>query len=203
MATTIDSIILEVSDLAEATSFYDAAFDLGSKVSLRASDAPTTGFRGFTLSLIASQPANVQTLFDSAVKAGGTVLKPVEKSLWGVGGAIQAPDGTIWNIATSQKKDTAPAAGQFDELVLLLGVENVGASKKLYAEKGFEVAKSFGSYVDFAMESSPIKFGLYKRRALAKSVGVDAEGSGAHRITIVSSAGPLSDPDGFTWENGL
>jgi len=203
MATTIDSVILEVDDHEGAASFYSAAFDLGSRVTLRASDAPTTGFRGFTLSLIASQPANVHKLFDSAVEAGGTVLKPVEKSLWGVGGAIQAPDGTIWNIATSQKKDTTPAAAQFDELVLLLGVENVGESKKLYAGKGFGVAKSFGSYVDFAMESSPVKFGLYKRRALAKSVGVDAEGSGAHRITIVSNAAPLSDPDGFNWENGL
>jgi hypothetical protein len=32
---------------------------LGTQVRLRASEAPTTGFRGFTLSLIVSQPATV------------------------------------------------------------------------------------------------------------------------------------------------
>lgn len=203
MTATIDSVILEVSDPDAAASFYKAAFDLGPKVGLRASDEPTSGFRGFTLSLVTSQPGNVHKLFDSAVEAGGTVLKSVEKSLWGVGGAIQAPDGTIWNIATSQKKDTEPATTSVDELVLLLGVENVGASKKLYADKGFTVGKSFGSYVDFAMGSSPVKFGLYKRPALAKSVSADPEGTGAHRIAIVSSTGQFTDPDGFNWENGV
>lgn len=203
MSTTIESVILEVDDVNAATTFYAAAFELGTELRLRESEAPTSGFRGFTMSLVVSQPGTVHNLFDSAVKAGGTVLKSVEKSLWGVGGAIQAPDGTVWNIATSQKKDTGPATRQVDDIVLLLGVENVGETKKLYADKGFTVGKSFGSYVDFAMPSSPVKLGLYKRRALAKSVSIAPEGTGSHRITIVSSAGPFTDPDGFNWENGL
>ncbi len=200
--TTIDSIILEASDPTAAEAFYSTAFDLGALVSVRASDAPSSGFRGFTMSLVVSQPATVSGLFDSAVAAGATVLKPVEKSLWGVGGVVQAPDGTVWNLATSNKKDTGPATREFDDLVILLGVENVGATKKFYLDRGLTVAKSFGTYVDFSMPSSPVKLGLYKRRALAKSAGISPDGDGSHRVAIVSSAGPFSDPDGFTWEKG-
>ena len=92
--TSIDSITLEVADPEAARRFYADAFGLDSQVRLVASDAPTSGFRGFTVSLVVSQPANVRALFDAAVAAGATVLKPVEKSLWGVGGVVQAPDGS-------------------------------------------------------------------------------------------------------------
>jgi hypothetical protein len=44
---------------AAAGRFYTAAFGLGTQVRLRASGAPTAGFRGFTLSLTVSQPATV------------------------------------------------------------------------------------------------------------------------------------------------
>jgi hypothetical protein len=36
---------------------------------VRASDASTTGFRGFTPSLIVSQPSTVSSLIDTAVEA--------------------------------------------------------------------------------------------------------------------------------------
>jgi predicted lactoylglutathione lyase len=169
-------------------------------VRVRVSDAPTNGFRGFTLSLIVSQPSTVKALIDSAVNAGAKTLKPVEKSLWGVGGVVQAPDGAIWKVATSAKKDTGPATRQVEKVVLLLGVEDVSASKRFYAGHGLAVGKSFGSYVEFATGSSPIGLGLYKRRALAKDAGVDPDGAGSHRLAIGSDAGPFTDPDGFTWE---
>ncbi len=200
MTTTIDSVTLEVDDAKAAEAFYAAAFDLGTKVRVGASDAPTSGFRGFHMSLLVSQPANVNAVLDSAVAAGATVLKPVEKSLWGVGGSIQAPDGAIWTIATSSKKDTDPASLAIDDVVLLVGAEDVGATKKFYVDHGLAVGKSFGSYVEFDMPSSPVKFGLYKRKALAKNAGVPPEGTGSHRIVINSPAGPFTDPDGFTWE---
>ena len=196
----IDSVTLEVTDLSTARSFYDAAFDLGDRLQLRETDAPTTGFRGFHLSLISSQPANVNALFDAAVAAGATVLKPVTKSMWGHGGVLQAPDGTIWKMATSAKKDSGPASRQIDEIVLLIGADDVSASKKFYVERGLTVGKSFGSYVDFKMGSSPIGFGLYKRAALAKDAGVPPEGSGSHRIAVSSDLGEFTDPDGFAWE---
>ena len=197
--TSIDSITLEVADPEAARRFYADAFGLDSQVRLAASDAPTSGFRGFTVSLVVSQPANVRALFDAAVAAGATVLKPVEKSLWGVGGVVQAPDGAIWNLATSSKKDTGPATKEFEHIVLLLAAEDVSASKKFYGDRGLSVAKSFGSYVDFATPSSPIGLGLYKRRALAKAAGVAPEGSGSHRIRINSDGGSFTDPEGFEW----
>ncbi|HET8779960.1 MAG TPA: glyoxalase [Agromyces sp.] len=197
--TSIDSITLEATDPEAARRFYADAFGLGSRVKVRATDAATDGFRGFTVSLVTSQPANVRALFDAAVAAGATVLKPVEKSMWGFGGVVQAPDGSIWNLATSSKKDTAPATREFDNMVVLLASEDVPASKRFYAERGLAVAKSFGSYVDFATPSSPIGLGLYKRRALAKTAGVAPEGSGSHRIQLNSDGGSFTDPDGFVW----
>jgi predicted lactoylglutathione lyase len=199
--TSIESVTLEVADPSAADRFYTAAFGLGAQVRTRASDAPTTGFRGFTLSLTVSQPANVKGLIDAALDAGATSLKPVTKSLWGYGGVVQAPDGTIWKVATSAKKDTGPATRQFDELVLLLGVADVAATKRFYVDHGLTVAKGFGSkYVQFATPSSPVGFGLYGRRALAKDAGVAPDGTGSHRLTIGSDAGPFTDPDGFAWE---
>lgn len=196
--TSIDAIILEVADLAAAERFYAKAFGLGPQLRLRESQEPTTGFRGFTLSLVVSQPADVKALVGAAVDAGATVLKPVAKSIWGWGGVVQAPDGTIWKIATSAKKDTGPATGQIDDVVLLLGVTDVAATKQCYLDQGFTVEKSFGRmYVQFA-SSGLVKLGLYRRKALAKDAGVSPEGSGSHRI-VVSGATSFTDPDGFAW----
>ena len=200
--TSIAAITIDVPDPAAAQRFYDEAFALGDRVGLRVSEAPSAGFRGFTLSLTVSQPANVDRLVESAVAAGATVLKPVAKSFWGYGGTVRAPDGTIWKVATANKKDTAPASRDIDAVVLLLGVEDVAASKRFYVDHGVSVAKSFGrKYVEFATPDSPVGFGLYGRRALAKDAGVAPDGSGSHRITINGTAGPLTDPDGFVWDN--
>ncbi|MFC4493912.1 glyoxalase [Streptomyces ovatisporus] len=198
--TSIESVTLEVADPTAANRFYTTAFGLGSQIRLQASETPTTGFRGFTLSLVVSQPADVNALVGAAVDAGAATLKPAAKSLWGYGGVVQAPDGTIWQVASSSKKDKAPATRQIDEIVLLLGVADVAGSKRFYVDRGFAVAKSFGSkYVEFATGPGPVKLALYKRGGLAKLVGVSADGTGSHRLTIGSDAGPFTDPDGFAW----
>jgi predicted lactoylglutathione lyase len=198
---TISSITLEVPDLSAAEAFYTAAFGLGTQLGLRASDAPTSGFRGFTLSLVVSQPSTVDSLIGTALDAGATALKPVAKSFWGYGGVVRAPDGTIWKVATSSKKETGPATRDIDDVALLLGVADVKASKRFYVEHGLTVAKSFGSkYVEFE-SSSQVTLALYGRRALAKDAGVPVDGSGSHRIVIGSDAGPFTDPDGFPWES--
>src|SRR6187399_155022 len=106
---SIDSVTLEVADPAASLDFYATAFGLGRELQLRASDAPTSGFRGFTLSLTVSQPGNAVALLDAALAAGAASLKPAAKSLWGFGGVVQAPDGTIWKVASAKKKDSAPA----------------------------------------------------------------------------------------------
>jgi predicted lactoylglutathione lyase len=197
--TNIESLTLEVPDPAAAGAFYAAAFSLGDLLALRTSDAPTTGFRGCTLSLVVSQPAIVDGLVGAALDAGATPLKPAKKSFWGYGGVVRAPDGTIWKVATSSKKDTGPATREIDEIVLLLGVEDVAASKRFYVERGVEVARSFGrKYVQF--DTGRVKLALYGRRALAKDAGVSPDGTGSHRIVIGCDAGSFTDPDGFAWE---
>ena len=200
--TAIDSVILEVPDPSAAEAFYSAAFGVDSKVNVRAAaETPTTGFRGFTLSLIVSQPSTVDSLLSTAISSGATVLKPVHKSFWGYGGVVQAPDGAIWKVATSSKKNTGPATRKFDDIALLLGVADVKATKQFYVDRGFTVGKSFGSkYVEFANPGSHVKLALYGRRALAKDAGVAPEGSGSHRVSIRSDAGTFTDPDGFAWE---
>jgi hypothetical protein len=199
--TSLDAITLEVADLAAAERFYANAFGLGSRLRLRASQEPATGFRGFTLSLTVAQPADVDLLIGGALDAGATVLKRAGKSLWGYGGVVQAPDGTIWKVATSAKKNTGPATGEIGDVVLLLGATDVAASRQCYVDQGFTVEKSFGRmYVQFAAAGT-VKLGLYRRRALAKDAGVAPEGSGSHRIVMIG-AGDFTDPDGFAWASG-
>ncbi|MEU6805575.1 glyoxalase [Streptomyces neyagawaensis] len=199
--TSLASVTLEVADVDAARRFY-SAFGVDAYIRLRASEAPSTGFRGFTLALTVSGPATVDGFVAAAVDAGATVLKPAAKSMWGYGGVLAAPDGTIWKIATSAKKDTGPATREIDEVVLLLGVEDVKATKQFYVDRGLTVAKSFGGkYAEFASGGSgPVKLALYKRRGLAKDLGVPADGAGSHRVVLGGTADTFTDPDGFAWE---
>jgi catechol 2,3-dioxygenase-like lactoylglutathione lyase family enzyme len=199
--TGIHSLTIGVDDLAAAEAFYEKAFDLGGVVQLRESREPTSGFRGLTVSLVVSQPGNVDALVRSALDAGATELKPVKKSFWGTAGVVQAPDGTIWKIATSAKKDTGPATREVDEVVLLLGVDDVKATKEFYGAKGLPVGKSFGGkYAEFDTPGATVKLALYPRKAAAKDAGVDPAGSGSHRIAVTGDAGEFTDPDGYAWE---
>ncbi|MGW6379474.1 glyoxalase [Rhodococcus sp. NPDC055112] len=198
--TTIKSLVLEVPDPSSAEAFY-AALGVGDRVGVRASKAPTTGFRGYTVSLVVSRPNIVDAFVGAALDGGATTLKPAKKGFWGYGGVVQAPDGAIWKIATSSKKNDGPATRQIDDIVLLLGVEDVKATKQFYVDRGLEVGKSYGrKYVEFATAPSGVKLALYGRRALAKDAGVSTDGTGSHRIAIGSDADPFTDPDGFAWE---
>jgi catechol 2,3-dioxygenase-like lactoylglutathione lyase family enzyme len=186
--TSIESVILEARDPAAAEAFYAAAFGLGDRLRVRASDAPSSGFRGLILSLVVSQPSTVDSFIGAAVDGGATTLKP-------------APDGAIWKVATSAKKNTGPAAREAGDFVLLLGVDDVKATKQFYVDRGLAIAKSFGSkYVEFDASASPVKLALYSRRAAAKDAGVSPDGTGSHRMVIVGDVGPFTDPDGFIWE---
>lgn len=199
--TSLSSVTLEVADPEAALRFH-AAFGVDAHVGLRASEAHSTGFRGFTLALTVSRPTTVDSFLGAAVDAGASVLRPAAASLWGYGGVVQAPDGTIWKAATSAKKDTGPATREIDEIVLLLGVRDVRASKRFYADRGLTVARSFGGkYAEFATgEAGAVKLALYKRGGLAKDLGVPADGSGSHRVVLGGTAGSFTDPDGFAWE---
>src|SRR3984885_588944 len=190
-AASIMSVTLDVPDPVAAGDFYRAAFGSGPYLRLRASQAPTSGFRGFTLSLVVSQPGTVDGLIGAALDAGATALKPAKKGFWGYGGVVCAPDGTIWKMATSAKQDTGPATRQIDDIVLLLGVADIAASKRFYVDRGLAVAKSFPrKYVEFESPPAQVKLGLYGARALAKDAGVEPDGTGSHRVIINSDAGP-------------
>ncbi|CAL9519305.1 glyoxalase [Streptomyces sp. enrichment culture] len=199
--TSLTSVTLEVTDLEEARRF-STALGVDPHIRLRASDARSTGFRGFTLALTVSGPATVDGFVGAAVDAGATVLKPAAKSLWGYGGVVRSPDGTVWKVATPEKKDTGPATREIDDIVLLLGVEDVKASRRFYVERGLTVARSFGGkYAEFAPGAAGgVKLALYKRRGLAKDLGVPADGTGSHRVVLGGTAGSFTDPDGFVWE---
>lgn len=203
MTITIDSLTLEVADPAASRSFYESAFGLGSRVRARTTGALPTGFRGFTISLVVGQPSTVDSLHETAVAAGARTIKPVQKGMWGYGGVVEDPDGVIWKLATSSKKEKGGATRQIDDLVLLLGAGDLGASKRFYVEHGLTVKRSFpGRYVEFdAPAGGAVKLALYPGRAgLAKDAGVSPEGGGPHGIAVHSAAGQFSDPDGFAWE---
>lgn len=197
--TAIAHLIIEADDVEAARSFYTDTLGVDA-IQVRSADAPTAGFRGFTVSLITSQPGNATALLDAAVAAGARVLKPAKKSFWGFGGVVQAPDGTIVKVASSAKKDTAPVSKSFEEVVLLLGVSDMSATKEFYLAKGLTLGKSYGGkYAEFAGDGA-VKLALYPRRAAAKDAGVPAEGSGSHRLVVGGAAGDFADPDGFAWE---
>ena len=200
--TSITSITLEVPDPAAAQAFYATTFDLGDRLSFESAAAPTTGFRGFTLSLVVSQPSTVRHFYDRALGNGATPLKPACKAMWGYGGVLQGPDGSIWKVTTSSKKDSDPDTHHIDETVLLLGVTDVAASKRFYVDHGLSVAKSYlNKYVQFdAAPSDGFTLGLYRHAALAKDAGVPPAGTGSHRMVIRSDTGSFIDPDGFAWE---
>lgn len=197
----IHSITIEVAgneDVPAAEHFYQDAFGLDDRIRVRVASTPTSGFRGFAPSLILTQPADVDVLFSKALSGGAEVLKPVAKSLWGYGGSLRAADGTVWQIASASKTGDGQPTGTIEKLVLLLGVEDVKASKRFYEEQGVRVSKSYGSkYVEF--DSGRIALALYKRANLAKQVGVPSEGAGSHRLTV-NADGAFTDLDGFAWE---
>lgn len=200
----IHAITIEVADAGEvpaAESFYTDALALGDRVHVRVATEPSSGFRGFAPSLILMQPGDVDATFARALAAGACVLKPVAKSLWGYGGSLVAPDGTTWQIASANKTATGPAVGEVEKLVLLLGVQDVKASTAFYRERGLAVKKSFGGkYAEFS--SGDITLALYKRAGLAKQVGIDPAGTGAHCLEV-GSDGAFTDPDGYSWATSV
>jgi predicted lactoylglutathione lyase len=202
MDIAITSLNLEVADPAASQHFYEAALGVGSQVRARVEDTPSTGFRGFTISLVVGQPSTVDSLLETSLAGGAKTLKPAEKGLWGYGAVVQDADGVIWKLATSAKKDKGPANRTIDDLVLLIGAADLRASKRFYVERGLSVKRSFpGRYVEFNAPTEGIKLALYPGRAgLAKDAGVSPKGDGPHGIAVTSDAGQFSDPDGFAWE---
>lgn len=201
--TAIQTVTLEVDDTAAAEAFYAAAFDLGEDSWLRVRPAkdPSSGFRGYALSLVVAQPGTVDSFVETALAAGATAIKAPEKSLWGYGAVLRDPWGAIWKIATSKKKQTGPVTREVDSVNIGIGVADVAATKQFYIDRGLTVAKSFGrKYVEFEAPGDSVSLSLYSRKFAAKTSFVDQEGSGSHRVVLSGDAGTFTDPDGFEWE---
>src|SRR5262249_36002663 len=95
------------------------------------------------------------------------------------------------------KKDTGPAARHIDEVVLLLGVADVAASKGSTSIAGWRSRGALG----VSTSSSP----RHQAPSSWRSTGAERsprtpDGSGSHRLMIRSDAGPFTDPDGLVWE---
>lgn len=182
-----------------AARFYEDALGLGTLVRVSASDESASGFRGFLLGLVLHQPDDVDELIRSAVEAGADTVKQAKRSLWGYGGVVRAPDGTIITVASSAKKSSGPVSTEIEDVVLQLGVEDVAGSRAFYAERGFPEGKSYGrKYAEF--DTRPISFTLNRRDDLAKTAGVAGSGEGTHRLRIHGAGEPFTDPDGYVWE---
>jgi len=201
MTTAITSLTLEVADPTTSQRFYESAFGLSSQITAGGTDTPASGFRGFTISLVVGQPSTVDSLLETAESAGATTLKPAQKGMWGYGAVVRDADGVIWKLATSAKKDKGPATRAIDDIVLLIGASDLGASKRFYVDHGLTVKRSFpGRYAEFDAENGDVKLALYPGRAgLAKDAGVSPDGDGPHGITVNATAGEFTDPDGFRW----
>ena len=198
--TNINTLTLQVADVEAAKSFYNEAFGIGDRLRFEQATPPTSGFRGFVISLVVADPAVVDSFIEPAIAAGARVVKPAKKSFWGYGGVLQAPDGTLWKIAASSKKPTGAPLRVVDSLVLLLGTSDITASKAFYVDHGLTVAKSYGrKYVEFEAADGAVTLALYGRKAAAKDAGVPPEGSGSHRLVVGSDADAFVDPDGFAW----
>ncbi|AEE44704.1 VOC family protein [Cellulomonas fimi] len=199
--TSIQHVTLEVTDTASADTFYRTVLGADVPVRTRASDAPSTGFRGFTLGVDLHSPADVDAVVERAHAAGARVVKRAEAQPWGgYSGVVEAPDGTVWKVATAAPAGTAPTGGTVERTVLLLGVGAVAAATAALVERGFEVAKDYGEYVELEPGDGRVTLGLYERTGLAAEFGVDPQGSGSHRLAIGTDGTARVDADGFVWE---
>ena len=197
--TTLTQLLIETEDPSSTERFYAEALGLGERIRAHGTDAPSTGFRGATVSLVVPDPMVADAFMDAGAAAGAGIDKPAKRSLFGYGGTLRAPDGTLVTIASSSKKPTGAALGTIAELVVQLGVDSVAASREFYVSHGTEVAQSFGGKYT-SVTTGPISLALLKRPALARAAGVDADGSGSSRLVLLGDLGELTDLDGFRWE---
>lgn len=199
--TSIHHLTLEVTNAAAVEDFYFAVFGQRVPLRIRDTEAPSSGFRGFTLGVDVAGPASVDSLYARAITSGAKAVKPPRKQVWGgYSGVVHTPDGTVCKVATTAKRDEGRADLTVERTVLLLGVLDVKSSKQFYMDHGLTVDKSYGGkYVEFAAGDGAVTLGLYKRAGLAREFGVPAEGTGSHRLSIGCDAASFTDPDGFSW----
>jgi catechol 2,3-dioxygenase-like lactoylglutathione lyase family enzyme len=123
----VSAIILGVRDIAAARQFYAEGLgwpvyqDYGGWVSFKLGDGTTclglyprenlageagidaggNGFQGIALSYVVREESRVGEILAEAEKAGGRIVKPVEKPRWGGSfGYFADRDGNLWKVAS-------------------------------------------------------------------------------------------------------
>jgi len=197
MMLSPDRVTLAVPDVSTARRFYESTFGAESvtiddqvdldihgtgRLQLAESDGPApSGFDGQVLIFIVDQPGEVEKVLDTAVANGATVVKPGKKALFaGFSAVFRAPDGAVWKLAAPNGKNTGPVAEtpRPTETNVLLGVVGAQASKSFYRALGMTVDRDYGDkYVDFTVTAGACRFGVMRRRGLAKDAGITDEGA--------------------------
>jgi len=145
---------------------------LGDRLVFRTSDAPTEGFRAFTVSLVVSQPATVDALVGGALDAGATTLKPGKRCSGVTAASSKRRTGRSGRSRSSleEERRSRDPADRRDR-----ATARVGGRPRQQAvstsSTGSRSPKSFGGkYVQFA--TGPVTLALYRHDALAKDRGV-------------------------------
>lgn len=221
MSLTLDTITLGVPQTPTARDFYTAAFaapdnsgtaDLDlhgtGRLAFRPIEAlaadldtepATSGFRGYVLGSIVPQPADVRALLQTATDHGAAVVKPAKKQFFGeFTASYRAPDGAVWKLAASSKKDTAPRdePPKPTESAIHLGVASPTASKAFYEALGMTAEHDYGDkFIDFRITDGALRIGLLPRKDLAKDVGVDERGDGFTAVALTHTAASPAEVD--------
>ncbi|MEQ4302090.1 VOC family protein [Plantactinospora sp. B6F1] len=223
MAITLDVITLGVPQVDAAYTFYTAAFappnngddraiglDLHGTghLAFRQIDAlaadvgarpASSGFRGYVLSSIVGGPSEVRVLLETATANGATIVKPAKKQLFGEFTAVyRAPDGAVWKLAASSKKDSGPVPSppRPTETAIYLGVAEPKASKAFYETLGMRTEHDYGDkFIDFTVAGGVCRLGLLRRRDLARDAGVDEHGDGFSAVVLTHTAASRAEVD--------
>jgi catechol 2,3-dioxygenase-like lactoylglutathione lyase family enzyme len=156
-------------------------------------DADTTGFRAVTLSYIVATAEQVDAVLAAAARAGGEIVKPAKRALWGgYSGHFADPDGHLWKVASNKgpsrlrrRSGEAIEPSLPQESAVTLGVGDMARSKRFYADGlGCPVDKSYAKFVSFALGEGSWDLSLYGRQALADDAGLPVEGSGFRGVTL-------------------
>jgi catechol 2,3-dioxygenase-like lactoylglutathione lyase family enzyme len=213
MNPSIDTITIGVTDLTRGLRFYEEGFGLpvrdggGEGVTLGligdstlelcpwdalAGDAgvspESSGFRGFTLSYIVEQAADVDDVLARIVKFGGEITKPPRFAFWGYSAHVTDPGGHLWKIASPKRRpliggkradDGVPEPVKAQELALTIGVADMKRAKQFYEDGlGNPTKKDYSKFVSFDGGGRTPDLAMYKWQALADDADVAPAGSG-------------------------
>ncbi len=201
--TAIDSVILEVPDPAGRRGLLHRRLRARRPAAASArSEAPTTGFRGFTLSLVVSQPSTVDSLVGTALDGRRHDAEAGHEELLGLRRRRPGPgrDDLEGRVVVEEGHRPGHPGGRRRRAAAGRRRTSRRPSSSTSTTAWPWGRASAASTSSSTLPASPVKLALYGRRAAAKDAGVAPEGTGSHRIVIGGDAGPFTDPDGFVWE---